>query len=113
MTGQYGPAGREKDAPCEKCPLAAPGFKFTYLDQNMAFTPAVVTRMGAESADDCLTEFAQLTPLAWQMGGSVSLEEQYGIKAIEECATTCSNFPRCQYLTFDYATQKCYIKTAS
>jgi hypothetical protein len=48
------------------------GFSFDYQAQNQNFTPTVVARSGAESAADCLAEFAQINDAAWYMGGAAT-----------------------------------------
>lgn len=108
----YGPAGREKDAPCEACPVIAAGYFFDYLAVNRNFSPAVVARPGPTSLGDCLAEFAQITDVAFYLGGSVEMSP-VAAATFEACVDGCKTDDDCQYITFDYNTNTCLKKTAS
>jgi hypothetical protein len=112
----YGPAGRNaaEDNACEACPTMSVGFSFDYLAVNQPFTPASVARTGAGSAADCLAEFAQIEDAAWFMGGSVALGNitaSLSVNTFGACVDACQASPTCQYVTYDYNTQECFVKT--
>ena len=90
------------------------GFSFDYLAVNRPFTPASVARTGAGSAADCLAEFAQIEDAAWFMGGSVALSNitaSLSANTFGACVDACQASPTCQYVTYDYDTQECFVKT--
>jgi hypothetical protein len=64
VNATYGGAGRE-ETDCTVCAPISSGFTFYYRGQQSAFTPEVVSRVGAQSQGDCLAEFAQLADAAW------------------------------------------------
>jgi hypothetical protein len=105
----YGPAGREEGSQCEACPVIPRGFYFDYLAVNHNFSPAVVARPGAVSAADCLAEFAQIEDVAWYMGGSLAMASA-GAATFEGCVSACKDEGACEYLTFDYVAQQCWLK---
>jgi hypothetical protein len=105
----YGPAGRESGSDCEACPVIPRGFYFDYLAVNRNFSPAVVARPGAASAADCLAEFAQIEDVAWYMGGPVAMASA-GANTFEGCVSACQGDSACEYLTFDYVAQQCWLK---
>lgn len=97
----YGVEGSEARV-CEPCPAVANGFTFYYRGNQSAFVPAVVSRLGAGSAGDCLAEFAQITDSAWALGGTVQLTDVANIASFEACAEACRTTSNCQYATYDY-----------
>jgi hypothetical protein len=90
------------------------GFSFDYMADNKNFTPAVVARTGAESAADCLAEFAQIVDAAWYMGGAATLTDVSSATTLQACVDDCKGDSTCQYITYDYASTgvKCQKKVA-
>lgn len=98
----YGPAGRspEDSSACLVCPTMTVGFSFDVSGDNDAFTPDPVAREGAESAADCLAEFAQIEDVAWYLGGTATMTTVSGANNFSACAAACTD--DCQYITFNY-----------
>jgi hypothetical protein len=87
------------------------GFSFDFQATNQAFTPASVARSLADSAADCLAEFAQIEDSAWYLGGNATLTTVSGANTFADCVAACTG--TCQYITFDYdaaAGSKCFKK---
>jgi hypothetical protein len=56
----YGPPGRDAtQRKCLECPTGS-GFSFDVLASNQLYVPDTVSRIGADSSADCLSEFAQI-----------------------------------------------------
>jgi hypothetical protein len=112
----FGVAGRPVSTPaCDTCPAMTTGFSFDYEAANQPFTPAAVARTGADSAADCLAEFAQIEDSAWYMGGSAALANITGsvsANTFDACVTACKGDDGCQYVTYDYDTKECFKKSA-
>jgi hypothetical protein len=109
----YGPAGRSKvDPGCVACPAMSTGFSFDHMG-NQNFTPAAVARLAADSAADCLAEFAQIVDAAWYLNGAVSLAKDASATTFDACVTACKGDDNCQFITFDYDTNECFKKAAS
>jgi len=64
---QYGPPGRNVDTntSCMQCNFGGTGFSFEYNLTNVVYAPRAVSRLGANSSIDCLTEFTQIVDGAW------------------------------------------------
>jgi hypothetical protein len=87
------------------------GFSFDYKGDNQPFTPAPVAREGAESAADCLAEFAQIEDVAWYLGGTANLEAVSDANTFDGCVAACQSNANCQYVTFNYTAadgEKCF-----
>jgi hypothetical protein len=80
------------------------GFSFDYAGTNQAFTPASVARSLADSAADCLAEFAQIEDSAWYLGGTASMTNvtDVDVTDFETCVAHCKADGNCQYVTYDY-----------
>lgn len=56
----YGPPGRDAaQRKCLQCPTGS-GLSFDVLASNQLYVPDTVSRIGADSSADCLSEFAQI-----------------------------------------------------
>jgi hypothetical protein len=87
------------------------GFSFDYMG-NKNFTPAAVARLGAESAADCLAEFAQMVDAAWYLNGAVALAKDTSATTFDLCVKSCKDDDSCQFITYDYDTNECFKKAA-
>jgi hypothetical protein len=74
----------------------------------------VVSRPGAQSLGECLTEFGQIGAVAWYMGGDVPLTEVTGLTPsnFSNCVAACKADSGCQYVTYNYNNAKCFKKVA-
>lgn len=87
------------------------GFSFDFKSANQAFTPDSVAREGAESGADCLAEYAQIVDAAWWLPGAAggfAGAEVADVSNFTACVEACG--ANCQMVTFDYNTDKCYVK---
>lgn len=111
----FGAAGRAVSSDCTPCSAAINGYSFFHRSTNKQFVPDVVSRAMAETASDCLAEFAQVVDAAWFMGGSVALTPVPGISSFGDCIDSCRSDASCEYITYDYevaAGSGCFKKTA-
>jgi hypothetical protein len=118
VAATYGPPGRSAESPstsnCQSCPAVRAGFMFYWplpggLDPTNPFKPDVVARRGAQSAGECLAEFAQMGDTAWYMGGTAAMELVSSV-GFDGCVATCKVVCDCQYVTYDYNTAMCHMK---
>jgi hypothetical protein len=96
------------------------GFFFDYLAVNRPFKPDVVARPAAATPGDCLAEFSQIVDSSWYLGdtdtmASVDLDPSATTvdQKFDNCVSSCKGATQCQYITFDYATGGCFMKTAA
>lgn len=109
----FGPAGRSKLAPdCVACPAMSTGFSFDHMG-NQNFTPAAVARLAADSAADCLAEFAQIVDTAWYLNGAAVLTQDTNATTFDACVAACKDDANCQFITYDYDSNQCFRKAAS
>lgn len=108
----YGPSGRPAGSNCIKCPSQTVGFFFNFGGMSQQYAPAVVTRPFADNTADCVNEFNQFGDTAWEVGGTVALEEVTEAKDFPACVEACKADERCQYITFDYSSRNCSRKLA-
>jgi hypothetical protein len=88
------------------------GFSFDFMG-NKNFTPAAVARTGADSAADCLAEFAQVVDAAWYLHGSATLANITDTAAsFDACVSACKDDDSCQFITYDYDSNQCFKKVA-
>jgi hypothetical protein len=67
-----------------------------------------VARSRADSAADCLAEFAQIADAAWYMGGSAALDNitaSVSANTFGACVAACKGATDCQYVTYLYDTR--------
>jgi hypothetical protein len=88
------------------------GFFFNFGGRSQQYAPGVVTRAFADNTVDCVSEFNQFGDTAWEMGGTVSLEEVPQAKEFPGCVEACKADDSCQYITFDYSSSSCSKKVA-
>jgi hypothetical protein len=88
------------------------GFFFNFGGMSQQYAPAVVTRPFADNTADCVNEFNQFGDTAWEVGGTVALEEVTEAKDFPACVEACKADERCQYITFDYSSRNCSRKLA-
>lgn len=111
----FGAAWRAVGSDCLACPSAFNGYSFFHRSTNRQFVPDVVSRVMAETAADCLAEFAQVVDAAWSMGGSAALTSVPGTSTFADCIDSCRSDASCEYITYDYeagAGAGCFKKTA-
>lgn len=101
---------------CESCPSITTGYFFTGPSgANRPYIPPVVARTRAESQGNCLAGFAQIGDPAWYLGGAAPMVEVTNLTGslFDACASNCFADKDCQYITFDYTTNKCFKKARS
>lgn len=104
----YGDNDRDLSAPnCKACPTPG-GYPFWFNAEPQLFAPAAVARLGATSAGECLSEFAQFNYMAWHVGGNATMEAVPDAATFEACVAACTG--GCQYVTFDYVKNVCERK---
>lgn len=108
----YGPAGRTVGSACVSCTTSATGYSFEWNGSNGLFNPQAVSRVGATSSVACLTEFAQFADHAWWLPttGDTNMVVTGSVVSFSDCVATCTSAAKCQYVTYDYTTQTCYMR---
>ena len=106
----YGPAARPLGSNCVPCTDQKVGFNFDWLGAAQLYQPAVVTRSGAESPADCLSEFGQVVDSAFHMGGDVAMTAVPSATTFDACVAACKADTYCQYMTWNYDTSSCSKK---
>lgn len=112
----YGPLGRAVGSECQPC--SAQGktvtFSFAWNMQNDIFTPRTVSRLGAITPVECLSEYSQVRdgefwlPLSSTVGVTVTP----GITSFAACVNLCTD-ANCQLLTYDYTAKECHVRVSA
>jgi len=91
---------------------AAAGAVYCRNGSNGLFNPQAVSRVGATSSVACLTEFAQFADHAWWLPttGDTNMVVTGSVVSFSDCVATCTSAAKCQYVTYDYTTQTCYMR---
>jgi hypothetical protein len=71
-----------------------------------------LSKLGASSAADCLTEFSQLIDHAWYLPlkstkGTVVVNN---VPNFVECVKGCERDSECQFVTYNYVTKSCTVR---
>jgi hypothetical protein len=111
----YGPTGRAVGADCSLC--SAQGKTVTYsFNWNLAndiFSPRTVSRLGAITPVECLSEYSQVRdgefwlPLSSTEGVTVTP----GVTSFAACVDLCTA-ANCQLLTYDYTAKECHVRVS-
>lgn len=111
----YGPLGRAVGSECQPC--SAQGktvtFSFSWNLQNDIFTPGTVSRLGAITPVECLSEYSQVRdgefwlPLSSTEGVTVTP----GVTSFAACVDLCTAV-NCQLLTYDYTAKECHVRVS-
>jgi len=86
------------------------GFTYFFNGSIQPFAPPVYARQYATSPAHCVAEFAQIMDGAWFMGGNASMTQQTTAN-FDACVQVCRASSTCQYITYDYETRACWMKT--
>lgn len=86
---------------------------------NDLYAPKPVSPSGAASAVQCFTEYAQMEDTWWlPTAGSIGITTLNGTTSFGDCVDACtasvdsSNNADCQYVTYDYSVDRCYLRKA-
>jgi hypothetical protein len=79
----------------------------------MPCTPPLAAPAGAQLSLDCLAEFAQIVEDAWWLPttDNSSTVITPGVSTFEECVAQCNASVACQYATYDYEADTCYMRS--
>lgn len=106
----YGPPGRALSSQCLQCSSQGKtiGFSFDWNMQNDLFVPRTISRIGASSSVDCLSEYTQLVDGAWYLplSSSFGVSTTPNVASFSACVDLCST-SGCQLVTYDYREQTC------
>lgn len=107
----YGINGRPMDSACTTCSFGNTGFSFQWKMQNDLFVAEAVAPIGADSAWDCVSEFAQLADSAWYLptADNTAMNVTANVSTFAACVALCTA-PDCEYVTYDYARSICYAR---
>lgn len=119
----YGPPGRgQVDGQVTEClACSANGqtatYSFSYDMQNQLFTPRTVSRIGAASPIECLSEYSQINDGSYYLPISAT-EDPSGntvfkstVASFEACIAECDKpTVQCQLLTYDYNNGDCFVR---
>jgi hypothetical protein len=94
------------------CPAQTTGFSYDFNLTNANYTPAVVAALGAQSPADCLSEFAQINDGAWSISISTATTNT-AQPTFDACIQSCKSNSACEYATYDYYHQTCYLRIAT
>jgi hypothetical protein len=79
---------------------------------NDLFAPQPLSSIAATSAVQCFTQYAQMSDAWWlPTTGNTSMSILPGITSFSACVDACTNESTCQYLTYDYNADTCYVRT--
>lgn len=81
---------------------------------NEVYAPQAVSPAGATSPIHCLAEFVQLADAAWWLPTAANTSMVISDTAtFEDCVATCTTAAKCQYITYDYSSGKCFTRIAA
>uniref|UniRef100_A0A383W0C6 Apple domain-containing protein n=1 Tax=Tetradesmus obliquus TaxID=3088 RepID=A0A383W0C6_TETOB len=111
-SGFFGSARRGPgDTACKKCPGAtSTTFNFLYGPSNNPMPVEATTVTSATSVLQCLLSFASVMDANWYYfaGGSDMTIVTAGTDVA--CMNKCGETEECQFFTWDYKDQKCYLR---
>jgi len=112
-SASYGPTDREVASACVAC--ANPTTPYSFIVQaglDDVWAPSAVARAEAESAADCLAQFAQLGDNgAWSLAGAQVPVTMADTASFAKCADACAD--ECMFVTYNYNGDTCNKKVAS
>lgn len=80
---------------------------------NDVFAPQPISPTAATSAVQCYTQYAQMADAWWlPTTGNTAMTTITGVTSFSDCVAECDKVAMCQYLTYDYDTDTCYVRTA-
>lgn len=113
LEATYGPAGRSAGTPCLPCSNKGVtyGFSFDWDKNNDVFVPRILSKQGASSPGDCLTEFGQLIDGAWYLPLRSDVATFISdVQSFEACVALCQPNSQCQFVTYDYVAKTCTVR---
>jgi hypothetical protein len=98
---------------CTSCSWSSTGFSYSWQMGNDLFVAQAVAAIGADSAWDCVSEFAQFGDSAWYLPtlDDIGMNVTTNVDTFASCVAKCRE-PDCQYATYDYRARTCYIRIA-
>lgn len=124
VNSTYGPPGRayvdNHVTECMQCSSRGQTatFSFSWNMQNDLFTPRTVSRIGAASSLECLSEYSQINDGSYYLpisatedpsGNTVFKVEK--VPNFAACTAEC-DARQCQLVTYDYITQNCFVRVS-
>ncbi|KAF8066436.1 hypothetical protein HT031_002760 [Scenedesmus sp. PABB004] len=98
---------------CRACPVSAV-YSFPFNASFNFFASTAVSEVGASRQGQCLVAFAPVIDGNWRLsaGGDPGMSEAPGspLASLEACVAACGAAAACQYLTYDYATRRCFLR---
>jgi hypothetical protein len=90
------------------------GYSFDWQKSNDVFVPRIVSKTGATSSADCLSEFGQLIDGAFYLplASDAATVVTPGIMAFADCVALCLPDSRCQLVTYNYVEKTCTVRNA-
>lgn len=91
------------------------GFSFHWNLTNDVFVPRTISRTGASSAIDCVSEYGQLQDGSWYLplSDNTGTNTINGVGSFAECVGRCDVEPRCQFVTYDYQDRTCTLRNGA
>jgi hypothetical protein len=117
LAASYGPAGRALNSQCIPCGTDGKtyGFSFDWQKSNDVFAPTTISRTGASSPIDCVSEYAQIVDMSWFLPllSNVATTVTAGVQSFQACVDVCSAAPTCQFVTYDYVAKTCTVRNGA
>lgn len=81
--------------------------------ENDAYAPGVVSRRGAVSPIDCLSEYAQMVDSAYylQVSSDEGVTNHTNVPNFAACVDLCTA-AQCQLVTYDYISRECFVRVS-
>ena len=122
VNATYGPPGRAQvDNQTTTCPSCSANgqtatYSFSYNMQNDLFTPRTVSRIGAASPIECLSEYSQIVDGSFWLPISAAEDPSgntvFTVPSIADftaCTAECDKV-KCQLVTYDYVSKDCILR---
>lgn len=119
INATYGTAGREMyegvPTPCTPCSADGRTATYSFL-WNIGvdtFTPKTVSRIGAATPIECLSEYSQVADGAYflPLSSNEGVTTVTGVASFADCIAECDK-RACQLVTYAYRTQECFVRVS-
>jgi hypothetical protein len=89
------------------------GYSFDWQMGNDVFAPRTISRTGATSSIDCVSEYAQLVDMSWYLplASSVSTAVTANVSTFQACVDLCTG--ACEFVTYDYVARTCTVRNGA